>query len=135
MLIIVRLTLNLVRLLVHDENLAPGQYNGLAVHKAFNHALETYIWKDNFEPYLNVMCNYKQYLDRQYAIKFFIDNEKFYLARQYERITELSQQLGKLIPQDFSACELFNDKINLKPYGNILLEIYNLEQDALKMIG
>lgn len=128
-------TLNLVRRLVQEEYLAPGQYNGLAAHKAFIYAMETYNWEDNFEPYLNVMCNYKQYIDRQYAIKFFNNNERYDLARQYEKITELSQQLGKLIPQDFSACELFNDKINLKPYCNILLEIYNLEQDALKMLG
>jgi AraC-like DNA-binding protein len=133
--IVFKETLNLIRRLVQEENLAPGQYNGLAAHKAFINALETYSWEDNFEPYLNVMCNYKQYLDRQYAIKFFYENGRDDLAQQYEKITELSQQLGKLIPQDFSAFELFSDKNNLKPYCNILLEIYNLEQDALKMLG
>ncbi len=132
--IIFKETLNLIRRLIHEENLAPGQYNGLAAHKAFIHALETYTWEDNFEPYLNVMCNYKQFLDRQYAVRFFRDNGRYDLARQYERITELSQQLGILIPQDFSAFELFNDKINLKPYCNILMEIYNLEHETLKMI-
>ncbi len=55
-------TLKLVARFIREENLVVGQYNGLAAHKAFANALLTYTWDDNFEPYLNVMCNYKQYL-------------------------------------------------------------------------
>lgn len=127
-------TIHLMKRLIKEENIAPGQYNGLAAHKAFVNALETYTWDDNFEPYLNAMCNYKQYIDRQYAVRFFKENEKYELARQYERIAELSQELGKLIPQDFTAFELFNDRSNLKPYCSILREIHDLEMEALNMM-
>lgn len=53
-------TLKLITRLIQEENLAPGQFYGLAAHKAFVNALRTYSWEDNFEPYLNTMCNYKQ---------------------------------------------------------------------------
>ncbi|MGG6312788.1 hypothetical protein [Paenibacillus macerans] len=92
----------------------------------------TYAWDDNFAPYLNAMCNYKQYLDRQYAVPFFYDNGRDDLARQYERIAELSRLLGRLIPQDFSAEGLFDDRERLKPYCDILLEIAGLEEDAAR---
>lgn len=132
---ILKETLKLVRRLIHEENLAPGQYNGLAAHKAFIHALKTYSWTDNFEPYLNVMCNYKQYLDRQYAVPFFYDYGREDLAKLYEKITEHTLQLAKLIPQDFSAADLFNDKINLEPYCNVLDEICALEQQVLERLN
>jgi len=127
-------TLNLIKHLISDENMAPGQYNGLAAHKAFANALLTYNWEDNFEPYLNVMCNYKQYLDRQYAIKFFYDNGREDLVKYYEKIAALSIQLAQLIPQDFSAFDLFSDKENLKPYCDILLQISDLEKQAVELI-
>jgi hypothetical protein len=63
-------TMALVRHLIADETLVPGQYNGLKAHRAFADALATYPWEDPSEPYLNVMCNFKQYLDRQYAVPF-----------------------------------------------------------------
>lgn len=127
-------TLNLIKHLIEDENIAPGQYNGLAAHKAFANALLTYTWEDNFEPYLNVMCNYKQYLDRQYAIKFFNDNGREDLAQYYEKIAALSNRLAQQIPQDFSASGLFNDKENLKSYCDVLLQICDLEKQAVELI-
>ena len=128
-------TLNLIKHLIVDENIAPGQYNGLAAHKAFANALLTYTWEDNFEPYLNVMCNYKQYLDRQYAAKFFNDNGREDLAQYYEKIAALSNRLAQQIPQDFSASDLFNDKENLKPYCDVLLQICDLEKQAVELIN
>ncbi|WP_055667900.1 helix-turn-helix domain-containing protein [Desnuesiella massiliensis] len=128
-------TLNLIKHLITDENIAPGQYNGLAAHKAFANALLTYTWEDNFEPYLNVMCNYKQYLDRQYAIKFFNDNGREDLAQYYEKIAALSNRLAQQIPQDFSASDLFNDKENLKPYCDVLLQICDLEKQAVELMN
>jgi AraC-like DNA-binding protein len=127
-------TLKLIKRLIADENIVPGQYNGLAAHKAFANALLNYTWEDNFEPYLNVMCNYKQYLDRQYAVKFFQDNGRNDLAQCYEEISKRSRKLGQLVPQDFSAFDMFNDKANLKPYSNILLQICALEKEALELI-
>lgn len=124
-------TMNLVKHLIADENIAPGQYNGLAAHRAFANALQTYAWKDNFEPYLNVMCNYKQYLDRQYAIKFFHDNNRDDLALYYEKIADLSCRLAQQIPQDFSAGDLFDDKGKLKPFCETLLKICHLEEKVI----
>jgi len=123
-------TLKLIKRLIVEESLAPGQYNGLAAHRAFADALQTYKWADNFDPYLNVMCNYKQYLDRQYAAAFFHDNNRPDLAAQYETITVLCRKLGELIPQDFSASDLFSDKAKLKPYCDTLLQIAELENQA-----
>ena len=128
-------TMRLVKRLIQDESLAPGQYNGLAAHRAFVHALQTYTWEDCFEPYLNVMCNYKQYLDRQYAVKFFHDNGRTDLAKLYEKIAGLSRRLQEQIPQDFSAGHLFDDKEALKPYCDTLLEICDLEEEAIVRIG
>ena len=127
-------TIKLIRHLIADENIAPGQYNGLAAHRAFANALLTYEWEDNFEPYLNLMCNYKQYLDRQYAVKFFYDNNRPDLAGHYEKITELCNKLGEQIPQDFSAGDMFSDKEKLKPYCETLLQIADMENDVLGLI-
>lgn len=128
-------TLKLVAHLIGAESLAPGQYNGLAAHRAFAEALLTYTWTDNFEPYLNVMCNYKQYLDRQYAVGFWRDNGRDDLAGCYEEIAALSAQLGRIIPQDFSAGEMFSDKAQLQPYCEVLLQIAAWEEQALHLIG
>ena len=128
-------TMKLASRLIREENLAPGQYNGLAAHRAFANGLLTYTWDDNFEPYLNVMCIYKQYLDRQYAVEFLRDNGRNDIARYYEEITELCRLLGQQIPQDFSASELFNDKENLKPYCSTILKICDLEEKAMQLIG
>jgi AraC-like DNA-binding protein len=127
-------TLKLISRLIREENLAPGQYNGLAAHKAFANALLTYKWDDNFEPYLNVMCNEKQYLDRQYAVKFFCDNDRPDLADCYDKIAALSAKLMQIIPQDFSASDMFNDKDKLRPFCDVLLQICDLEEKALTLI-
>ena len=127
-------TLELVSQLIEKENIALGQYNGLVAHKAFANALQTYEWDDNFEPYLNVMCNYKQYLDRQYAVKYLYDNGRKDLAKQYERITELCINLSDQIPQDFSSEHLFSDRKNLLPYCDTLLKICRLEEETLMLL-
>ena len=127
-------TLKLIKRLIGELNIAPGQYNGIAAHSAFAHTLLGCEWEDNFEPYLNVMCNYKQYLDRQYAAKFFADNGRDDLAVLYGEITELCAKLGQMIPQDFSASDMFDDKAKLKPYCGVLMEIYGLEQKVLGLI-
>ena len=127
-------TLKLISRLIREESLAPGQYNGLAAHKAFANALLTYTWDDNFEPYLNVMCNEKQYLDRQYAISFFRDNNRGDLADRYEEIAALSAKLMQIIPQDFSASEMFSDKDKLRPFCDLLRQICDLEEGALPLL-
>ena len=127
-------TKRLISRLIGEESLSPGQHNGLAAHRAFAEALLTYEWEDNFEPYLNVMCNYKQYLDRQYAASFFEDNGRSDLAGVYREITGLCANLGKIIPQDFSAGDMFGDKAALKPYCDTLQGIRALEERALKLL-
>lgn len=127
-------TLKLVSRLIGEESLCPGQYNGLAAHKAFANALLTYEWSDNFEPYLNMMCNYKQYLDRQYAVPFFQNNGRADLAAIYREIAGIAAEMGALIPQDFSASGLFGDKKNLKPYCDMLLAVCALEEKALSLL-
>lgn len=128
-------TLRVMRHLIADESIAPGQYNGLAAHRAFARALQTYEWDDPFEPYLNVMCNQKQYIDRQYAVPFFREHNREDLARQYEKIAQQSRRLVELIPQDFSAGHLFDDKKKLQPFCDTLMRICDLEEEVLAMIG
>ena len=128
-------TLKLIRHLITNGSIAPGQYNGIAAHKAFADALLTYEWDDNSEPYLNLMCNYKQYLDRQYAVPFFYDNGRSDLAQIYEKITALTKEMAVLIPQDFSAGDMFSDKQKLKPYCGILLQICNLEEQVVELLN
>ena len=128
-------TRKLITRLIREENLVVGQYNGLAAHKAFAHALLHYTWDENAEPYLNVMCNYKQYLDRQYAVKFFSDNRRYDLARIYEQIAALSAKLGQMIPQDFTAGAMFSNKEMLRPYCDVLLQICALEEHVLSLIS
>jgi len=130
-----RETLRLIRTVITAENIVPGQHNGLAAHKAFANALLTYEWTDNFEPYMCVMCNYKQYLDRQYAVPFFQKNGSDDLAAVYEKIAVLCTKLGQIIPQDFSAGDLFDDKEKLRPYCEVLLEICALEAEVARLIG
>lgn len=127
-------TIKLIKHLITNKTIAPGQYNGIAAHKAFSNALLTYKWEDNFEPYLNLMCNYKQYLDRKYAIQYFYDNGRADLAKLYEQIADLTKELANKIPQDFSAGDMFGDKEKLKPYCDILLEISDLEEQATKLL-
>lgn len=127
-------TLCVIRRLIAAESLAPGQYNGLAAHRAFARALQTYEWDDPFEPYLNVMCNEKQYLDRQYAVPFFRSHDREDLARQYARIADEARRLVEFIPQDFSAGHLFADRAKLQPFCDTLLRICDLEEEALTMI-
>ena len=127
-------TLKIIKRLTEDVNIAPGQYNGIAAHSAFAHTLLGGKWDDNFEPYLNVMCNYKQYLDRQYAVKFFDDNGRRDLADIYREITVFCTELGKIIPQDFSAFDMFSEKAKLKPFCDVLLKISGLEEQAMGMI-
>jgi len=132
---ILRETMKLVSLLIKEECLVPGQHNGLAAHKAFAEALMTYEWEDTFEPYLNTMCNYKQYLDRQYAAAFFRAHGRKELAACYEKIAAQCGQLAKIIPQDFSAGRKFKKKRRLKPYCDALMEIHDLEREALRLLG
>ena len=128
-------TIKLVSRLIREEVLYPGQHNGLAAHRALAGALMTYEWEDNGEPYLNVMCNYKQYLDRQYAVPFFEDNGRGDLADIYRKIAALCAELGCIIPQDFSADKIFSKKKKLKPYCDVLMDIHDLEQSALRLLG
>lgn len=128
-------TLHLIGRLIREENLAPGQHNGLSAHKAFCHALMSYSWEDNFEPYLNTMCNYKQYLDRQHAVPFFRDNGRNDLADIYAEIAEVAAVMGKQIPQDFSALNLFSSKAGLKPYCELIMKVHDLEARALQLIA
>lgn len=128
-------TIKLISRLIREESLVPGQHNGLAAHKAFADALLTYAWDDNYHVYLNVMCNYKQYLDRQYAVRFFRDHGRDDLAGCCEEIVALCAKLGQIIPQDFSATDMFSDKDNLKPYCDVLLQIRDLEERVLPLLG
>lgn len=127
-------TLGRIHRLIQNANLAPGQHNGLAAHEALAEALLTYKWDDNFEPYLNVMCNYKQYLDRQYAVQFFRDNDRDDLADHYGKIAALCAELGRIIPQDFSASDMFGDKERLRPYCEVLRQICDLEERVLALL-
>ncbi len=127
-------TMKLVARLIREENLAPGQYNGLAAHRAFANALLNYEWDDNFEPYLNVMCNYKQYLDRQYATQFLQDNGRKDLSDCYREIAALAGELANIIPQDFSAFDMFSDKRKLRPYCDVLLKICAVEERVLALL-
>ena len=128
-------TMKLVSRLIREEVLSPGQHNGLAAHKALATALMTYEWEDNGEPYLNVMCNYKQYLNRQYAVRFFEDNGRKDLADIYKKIAARVRKLGRTIPQDFSAGKMFSKKRKLKPYCGVLMEIHDWEREALRLLG
>jgi AraC-like DNA-binding protein len=127
-------TLRLAARLIGDGAMADGQHNGLAAHRAFANALLTYRWDDNFEPYLNVMCNYKQYLDRQYAAKYLRDNGRTDLARYYDEISDTVRRMGNMIPQDFTAGDMFSDRENLRPYADAILEICELEREFLSHI-
>ena len=80
------------------------------------------------------MCNYKQYLDRQYTVSFFYENGRSDLAHLFEKISVLSQKMATLIPQDFSAVEMFSDKEKLKPYCDIILQIAELEKQAVDLM-
>jgi len=132
--IVLHETLGVLRRLIAEECLAPGQYNGLAAHRAFAHALQRYDWDDPFEPYLNVMCNQKQYIDRQYAAPFFRAHGREDLARQYETIATEARRLVELIPQDFSAFDLFDDRRKLQPFCDTLLRICGLEEEVLTLL-
>ena len=127
-------TLRIIKRLITEESLVPSHHNGLAAHRAFAEALMTYEWTDSFEPYMCVMCTYKMYLDRRYAVKYFEDNGRADLAGVYKKIAGLCAKLGEIIPQDFSAGDMFNDKEKLRPYCDTLLEIRSLEERAAKLI-
>ena len=128
-------TLQVVSRLISPESLVPGQHNGIAAHRAFADALLTYEWDDNDHVYLCVMCNEKQYLDRQYAVEFFRDLGRNDLADHYAEIAALCAKLLQIIPQDFTAADMFSDKKNLKPFCDVLMQIAEMEEKALEMIG
>lgn len=128
-------TLQLISRLIREESLVSGQYNGLAAHRAFANALMTYTWDDNSEPYLNVMCNYKQYLDRQYAARFLRDNGREDLADCYDEIAALTKKLGQMIPQDFTAIDVFSNKDQLRQYCDVLLQICDIEENVLSLLS
>ncbi len=121
-------TLKLISRLIREPSLVPGYHNGLAAHAALADALLTRTWDDNFNVYLNVMCDYKQYLDRKFAVPFFRDNDRADLADAYEQIAALCAELGRIIPQDFSAGDMFGDKEKLRPYCDVLLQIRDAEE-------
>lgn len=127
-------TLKTAASLIMSESMSEGQHNGIKANKAFADALLTCSWDDNFEPYLNVMCNYKQYLDKRYAVQYLTENGRQDLASYYRRITELTDRLAEIIPQDFSASGMFGDKENLKPFAQTLLEISALEEEFVRKI-
>lgn len=126
--------LKLISRLIGEETLVAGQHNGLAAHRAFAEALLERTWDDNSNVYLNVMCNYKQYLDRRYAVPFFRDHGRDDLADRYEEIAALCAELGRIIPQDFSATDVFRDKEKLRPYCDVLLQIRDLERNVLPLL-
>jgi len=128
-------TLKLLKQLITEKSLVLSHHNGLAAHKAFANALMTYEWDDSFDPYMCVMCTYKIYLDRRYAVKFLEDNGRNDLADIYKKIAEFCTELGRIIPQDFSAGDMFSDKAKLKPYCDILLKISELEEEAAAVIN
>jgi len=128
-------TLQLIKRLISEASVVPSHHNGLAAHKAFANALMAYEWDDNWEPYMCVMCTYKMYLDRQYAVPFFEDNGRNDLADIYRKIAALCARLGQIIPQDFSAGKMFNKKKRLRPYCDVLMEIHDLEKEALRLLG
>jgi len=127
-------TLKTAASLIGSERMSEGQHNGIMAHKAFANALLTYDWEDNFEPYLNVMCNFMQYLDKRYAVRYLSENGRRDLASYYSKITELTDRLAEIIPQDFTASGLFGDKENLKPFAQTLLRIADLEDEFVRMI-
>jgi hypothetical protein len=127
-------TLKLMKRLISEPSMVPSHHNGLAAHRAFANALMAYSWDDSFEPYMGVMCTYKTYLDRRYAVQLLEDNGRGDLAGIYGEIAELCDGLGQMIPQDFSAGEKFGDRAQLRPYCDALLEICALEQKALSLL-
>lgn len=127
-------TLKLASRLIREESLAQGQHNGLAAHRALADALLTRTWDDNYLVYMNVMCNYKQYLDRQYTVRFFRDHGRADLAGAYDEIAAHCAKLGQIIPQDFSAGDMFSDKEKLRPYCDVLLQICDLEERVLPLL-
>ncbi|MCX6360031.1 MAG: hypothetical protein NT029_09500 [Armatimonadetes bacterium] len=128
-------TLRLAARLIGEPCLVPGQHNGLAAHRAFAQALRTYAWDDNSEPYLNVMCNFKQYLDRRYAAEYLRMAGRNDLADLYTRIAATVDEMGHMIPQDFSAADLFSSKHELEPYCRAIEQIAELEERALPLMA
>ncbi|MHB1459833.1 MAG: cysteine peptidase family C39 domain-containing protein [Armatimonadota bacterium] len=131
---VLRATLKLAVQLIETPLLVEGQHNGLAAHQAFADALMTREWQDGFEPYLNVMCNYKQYLDRHYAAEYLHLNGRDDLASYYDKIAGLCEVMGQIIPQDFSALDVFSDQAKLRPYTDLLKRIGELESQFVKRV-
>ncbi len=131
---VLRETLKLAVQLIETPSLVEGQHNGLAAHHAFADALMTREWSDGFEPYLNVMCNYKQYLDRRYAALCLHANGRDDLAVFYDRMADICVEMGQIIPQDFSAIDMFNDKAKLKPYAELLKHMGELESEFAQRV-
>lgn len=128
-------TLRLAARLIGEPCLVAGRHNGIAAHRAFAHALRSAAWDDNFEPYLNVMCNFKQYLDRQYAAGYLRLAGRGDLANLYTRIAATVEEMGHMIPQDFSAAHLFSSKRTLEPYCRAIEQIADLEEQALPLMA
>jgi hypothetical protein len=80
------------------------------------------------------MCNFKQYLDKQYAISFFKDNGRNDLADIYMEISGLVDIMKSQIPQDFTAAHIFSDKALLEPYCVSISQICKLEEKALTLL-
>ncbi len=123
-------TLAIVKTLIMSESVYDGQYNGLSAHKAFANALRAYEWDDNFEAYMCVMCTYKQYIDRKYAPEYLLNNGRRDLAEIYAEVASIASDMGRLIPQDFSAADMFSSKAALEPYCAMIDRIRILEEKA-----
>ena len=67
-------------------------------------------------------------------MEFLKANHREDLAAIYSEITELVRQMGKIIPQDFSAADMFSSKDNLRTYCDILMQIHDLEEKASLLI-
>ena len=50
------------------------------------------------------------------------------------KITELCVELARIIPQDFSAFDIFGDKEKLNPYCDVLLKICDMEEKFLDLL-
>ncbi len=129
-----RETLKLAVQLIEAPSLVEGQHNGLAAHQAFADALMTRQWQDGLEPYLNVMCNYKQYLDRRYAAAYLRMNGRDDFASYYDKIADLCVEMGQMIPQDFSALDVFSDKTKLRLYADLLNRIGEIESKFVNRV-
>ena len=114
--------------LIREPCLVPAQHNGLAAHRAYADALVGRAWEDPFEPCLNMLCNNKQYLDKQYAVPFLENHHLGHLAMPYRRIADIHREMCAIIPQTFDSMPLMADKDRLRTYAEGILTIAKEEE-------